>query len=146
MWLGPSDPYNDLFSSPLAQHFPETKAMKSTLEVGLQSETTFVVTEDMAPPHLPAKVLSTPSMIGQIEGACLHLAQAHLDANETTVGTHVNISHTGPAMAGEEVRVEARLSEINKRRLTFEVSVHSPRGAISEGSHQRAVVDTSRFG
>ncbi len=49
-------------------------------------------------------------------------------------------------MAGQDVLVSVRLAAINKRRLTFEVKVESPQGVISEGTHERAVVDSSRFG
>ena len=56
------------------------------------------------------------------------------------------MSHSGAAMAGEEVTVSCTLSTIEKRRLTFDVSVRAPSGVISEGTHQRAVIDASRFG
>jgi predicted thioesterase len=49
-------------------------------------------------------------------------------------------------LAGEQVTVKVKLAEVQKRRLTFEIEVVSPRGAISTGSHQRAVVDLARFG
>ncbi len=120
--------------------------MKESMQPGIRHTKTATVTEDMAPPHLPAKVLSTPSMVNLVEWACLEAAQSHLDEGETTVGTHVNLSHDGPAMAGEDVEIEVALAEVNKRRLTFDVEVRSPRGAISTGQHQRAVVDLSRFG
>ena len=120
--------------------------MKDSLSSGLEFSRTFVVTDEMSPPHLPAKVLSTPSMLQLIEGTCLGGAVEHLDEGETTVGTHVDISHTGPAMSGEEVVVTVRLETRDRRRLTFAIEVQSPRGAISTGTHQRAVVDTSRFG
>ncbi len=119
--------------------------MKDSLVVGIENETKNAVTKDMAPAHLPMAVLSTPAMIGMIEGACLLNAQPHLDEAETTVGTHVSVSHTGPAHEGEEVTIKSRLKEINKRRLLFEVEVLSPRGPISTGTHERAVIDTSRF-
>lgn len=119
--------------------------MKETLAPGIEKEMSFTVTKEMSPAHLPMAVLSTPAMIGMIEGACLSNAQPHLDEGETTVGTHVNVSHTGPAHAGEQITVKSRLAEINKRRLTFEIEVLSPRGPISTGTHQRAVVDLSRF-
>ena len=90
-------------------------------------------------------VLSTPSMVQLIEGTCLAAAQEHLDANETTVGTHVCVSHSGMAAEGEMVTVHCRLSTVDRKRLTFDVGVESPRGTISEGTHQRAVIDTSRF-
>ena len=119
--------------------------MKETLIVGFVAEERYEVTDDMAPPHLPMKVLSTPAMVQLIEQTCLQSIVPYLDEGETSVGTHVNISHSGPASSGEEVTVKARLGTIDRRRLTFEVEVHSPRGVISEGTHQRAVVDTARF-
>jgi fluoroacetyl-CoA thioesterase len=120
--------------------------MKDTLVVGLETQASYTVTDDMSPPHLPVKVLSTPAMIQLMEGTCLSAIQEHLDENETTVGTHVNVSHSGPAMSGQEVTVDARVSVVDRRRLTLEVKVTSPQGVISEGTHQRAVVDTRRFG
>ncbi len=120
--------------------------MKESLAVGLETEQTHRVTPDMSPPHLPMKVLSTPSMVQLIEATCLTAIAPHLDDNETSVGTHVNLSHVGPASAGEDVVVKVRLAAINKRRLTFEVEVRSPRGVISTGTHERAVIDPSRLG
>jgi fluoroacetyl-CoA thioesterase len=119
--------------------------MKETLAPGLDREARYVVTADMAPPHLPVVVLSTPSMIGLTEKTCAELAAAQLDDGETTVGTHVCVSHSGAAREGEEVLVRVRLSKVERRRLTFDIEVHSPRAQISAGTHERAVIDTARF-
>jgi fluoroacetyl-CoA thioesterase len=119
--------------------------MKPSLQPGIEATFEHEVTADMSPRHLPAKVLSTPSMIGMIEGSCLMAAQPHLDEGETTVGTHVNVSHGGPAYPGERVSIRVRLEEVRKRRLDFAVEVSSPRGVISTGRHERAVIDLARF-
>jgi fluoroacetyl-CoA thioesterase len=119
--------------------------MKDSLGPGIEIEHEVAVTDDMAPAHLPAKVLSTPSMVGLIEGVCLAAMMPHLDPGETSVGTHISISHTGPAASGETVRIRARAIKREKRRLTFEVEVMSPRGSISQGTHERAVVELGRF-
>jgi fluoroacetyl-CoA thioesterase len=124
----------------------EEARVKDTLAAGITAEQTYTVTEDMSPPHLPVAVLSTPSMVGLIEGTCLSAVQPHLDDGELTVGTHVCVSHSGAAMAGEQVTVRCTLDTIEKRRLTFSVSVHAPSGVISEGTHQRAVIEARRFG
>jgi len=120
--------------------------MKDSLQIGISNEMAFTVTDDMAPPHLPVKVLSTPSMIQLIEGTCLQNAQPHLDEGETTVGTHVNVSHAGKAMSGEEISIRSTLKEINKRRLLFEIEVTAPSGIISTGTHERAVINLARMG
>jgi fluoroacetyl-CoA thioesterase len=119
--------------------------MRDSLAAGLEFEARYTVTRDMSPPHLPVVVLSTPTMIGLMEGTCLRGVAEHLDEGETTVGTHVCVSHSGVAREGEEVVVRARLAGVERRRLTFEVEVRSPRGSISEGTHERAVIDTARF-
>ena len=119
--------------------------MKDSLCIGIENEMKYTVTAEMSPPHLPVTVLSTPSMIQLIESTCLQSVQPHLDENETTVGTHVNVSHAGPAREGEEVTIKSTLREIKKRRLLFEVEVIGPHGSISTGTHERAVVDLARM-
>jgi predicted thioesterase len=43
------------------------------------------------------------------------------------------------------VVVRSRLTGVERRRLTFAVEVLSPRERISEGTHERAVIDSARF-
>jgi len=120
--------------------------VKDTLTAGIESQSRYTVTEDMSPGHLPVKVLSTPSMVGLVEGACITAMQGHLDEGETSVGTHVCVSHEAAVMAGQEITVSCRLTTVTKRRLEFEVTVEGPAGTVSRGTHQRAVIDTRRFG
>jgi len=118
--------------------------MKPTLVPGIAKTAAFTVGDDQTAPHVP--VLSTPSMIGLIEGTCMGLAQEHLDDGELTVGTHVCVSHVGTAKVGEEISIDVRLRDIERRRLTFEVRVEGPNGLMSEGTHQRTVIASSRLG
>jgi fluoroacetyl-CoA thioesterase len=116
------------------------------IEIGIENEARYEVTDDMAPGHLPAKVLSTPNMIGMIEGTCLFAVQPHLEEGQATVGVHVCVSHEGAAASGQEILIKARLKEIEKRRLTFDTEVSVDGRIISRGTHQRAIIDTKRFG
>jgi fluoroacetyl-CoA thioesterase len=120
--------------------------VKDTLAVGVTNETRHIVTKDMAPPHLPVAVLGTPTMISFIEGCCLMATAPHLDEDETTVGTHVCVSHDAAVLEGQEFVVRGRLVSIEKRRLNFEVEVDGPAGPVSRGTHQRAVINKSRMG
>ncbi len=120
--------------------------MRETLQPGLTNEARYTVTADMSAAHLPRVVLSTPSMIGLIERTCLEAAQPHLDAGETTVGTHVCVSHEAAAGEGEEFTVRCRLAKVQKRRLTFDVEVEGRAGRLSQGTHERAVVSLDRMG
>jgi fluoroacetyl-CoA thioesterase len=120
--------------------------MKETLTPGIERRQDFEVLPDMSPPHLPVKVLSTPSMVGLIEGTCMGLVADHLDEDETSVGTHVCVSHDAAVSAGEHVTVWCRLATVQKRRIDFEVGVDGPRGQVSRGTHQRAVITANRLG
>jgi fluoroacetyl-CoA thioesterase len=114
--------------------------MRSTLEPGLTGSFSFDVTPEMAPAHLPVQVLSTPDMVRLIESACLLVAQEHLDDGETTVGTHICVSHAAAVDVGETVEVSCELTERDRRRLTFGVKVGHGDELVSEGTHQRFVV------
>ncbi len=118
--------------------------MKESLTTGIRGHAQHVVTEDMAPHHLPTKVLSTPAMIGLIEQTCLLTAQEHLDEGETTVGIHVCVSHAASVPAGDTIDIDCELTELDRRRLVFETRVTSGDKVVSEGTHQRFVVRPDR--
>jgi fluoroacetyl-CoA thioesterase len=119
--------------------------VRESLTAGIEHRATYDVSAEMAPAHLPTAVLSTPSMIQLIEQTCLAAVQLHLDDGETTVGTHVCVSHTGPAAVGEAVTVSCLLTDVQRRRLTFDVEVAAAVRTISTGTHERAVIDLTRF-
>ena len=107
--------------------------MHDTLAIGLRGSSRHLVTDDMAPPHLPSKVLSTPSMIQLIEWTCLVTAQEHLEDHETTVGIHVCVSHAASVAAGDEIDIVCELTEIDRRRLVFATTVTAGERVVSEG-------------
>jgi fluoroacetyl-CoA thioesterase len=115
------------------------------LEPGVIREATYVVTREMSPPHVDG-ILATSRMIGLIEDTCLAAVGELLDASRTTVGTHVDISHVATARLGEHVHITVRLVKVTQQRLlTFDVSVEAGAGVIGTGTHQRLVVERSRF-
>jgi fluoroacetyl-CoA thioesterase len=119
--------------------------MPATLTPGLTGEATYAVTPDMRPPHVEG-ILATSRMIGLMEDTCLALVQPLLAEGQTSVGTHVNVSHVGVAWAGETITVRVRLVRITQRRLLrFEIEVEAPGGVISTGDHQRLVVERSKL-
>jgi len=120
--------------------------MKDTLAVGIEGTSDYTVTAEMSPPHLPVIVLSTPSMVQLIEQTCLLTAAEHLGDGENTVGTHICVSHQAAATEGEQVGVHCRLTEMDRRRLTFAVTVTCGDRTLSEGTHERFVVDNERLG
>ena len=113
--------------------------------VGITNDVAVEVTSAMTPGHVAALVISTPSLVSIIEGACRRVVLPYLPEGHDTVGTHVCVSHEGVALVGQSVRVRCELTEVKGRHLLFAVAVDGPSGAVSLGTHRRAVVDPSRF-
>ncbi len=118
------------------------------IEVGMEAERRFKVTEDMAASFIGSgdvSVLSTPSMIALMETTARDLVQSHLPPEETTVGTAVNVRHLAPAPVGGEVTVKAKLVEVDRRRLVFEVKCLYGDTLVGEGTHERFIVNRQKF-
>ena len=90
-------------------------------------------------------VFSTPNMIGLMENAALNLAQPLLDEGYTTVGTSVNIVHLAATPIGVKVKAEAELIHVDGKKIEFRVIVWDEIEKIGEGTHQRFIVNASRF-
>ncbi len=89
--------------------------------------------------------LSTPTMIALMEGAAIAAIADSLEPGTSSVGTHIDVRHLAPTPVGMRVVAEARVVEVDRRRISFEVSAVDAAGPIGEGTHDRFVVDASRF-
>jgi len=119
------------------------------IEPGLVNEIKITVTPDMTAEASNvtgmAPVLSTPKLISFLERTA-HLAVLPLlGVGQSTVGTLVNIRHLAATPVGMEVRFRAELVEVDRRRLRFKVEAWDAVEKISEGEHERFIVDQARF-
>ena len=129
--------------------------MKSTLVPGLTFEFRFTVPETKTVPHLYPEstlfqempdVLATGYLVGLMEWACIEAVKPHLDwPREQTLGTRVNFSHVAATPPGLTITVKVRLDAIEGRKLSFTLSAHDGVDLISEGTHERHVIDAARF-
>ena len=85
-------------------------------------------------------VFATPAMILLMEQAAHSSVAPHLTPAQTTVGYEVHVFHHAPAELGDRILVEARLAEVERNRLTFEVKVTKEGLVLGDGIHRRAVV------
>jgi fluoroacetyl-CoA thioesterase len=89
-----------------------------------------------------ASVLSTPGMIGMIEGNAAALAFENLDEGRATVGFEVCIKHVAAAAEGQTCTAYAKLNEIvDGRKLRFDVEVKEGDRTIGVGTHERRVIE-----
>jgi len=92
------------------------------------------------------QVFATGYMVALIEQACLLAVKPYLDwPREQTVGTHVDLSHVAATPPGQMVTVECEVTEVEGRRICFRISAHDEHDLISEGTHERTVIDAERF-
>ena len=90
-------------------------------------------------------VFATPMLVALVEQTCYESVLPYLDEGQGTVGTLVNVSHLSATPIGKRVWCESDLTEVDRRRLVFNVKAFDDCGLIGEGTHERFVIDTARF-
>jgi len=129
--------------------------MKSTLKAGIEYEFRFRVPESKTVPALypespefreMPQVFATGFMVGFLEWACIKAVNPHLDwPEEQTVGTHVNVSHSAATPPGLEVTAKVKVTQVDGRRLVFEVEANDGVDVISKGTHERLIINKAKF-
>jgi fluoroacetyl-CoA thioesterase len=129
--------------------------MESTLEPGLMFEFKYDVPSNKTVPHLYPEanefqdmpdVFATGYLVGLIEWACIDAIKPHINwPIEQSVGIHINVDHTAATPPGFTVIVKGTLTKVEGRKLTFEIEAHDGLDTISKGTHQRFLIDASRF-
>jgi fluoroacetyl-CoA thioesterase len=89
-------------------------------------------------------VYATPRMVSDVEYACRDFLLQHLDAGEDSVGAHVSIDHLAATPMGLKVTIEARIEELDRRKVVFVFSVKDPLEEVGRGKHIRFVVETAK--
>lgn len=118
------------------------------LKLGITGECSETVTEQLTAKNVGSgmlDVLATPSLIALIEKTACESVQPLLDEGTGTVGTAVNVKHVSATPVGEKIRAESELTEIDGRRLVFNVRAYDEVGLICEGTHERFVIDNEKF-
>ena len=92
-------------------------------------------------------VLSTPSMISELEETCrLLLKDFFLKEKEwDSVGTIVDIKHIAMTPVGSIIRLKAVIESVNNRRVMFNVEVFDDIEKIGEGKHERFIINIAKF-
>ena len=91
------------------------------------------------------EVFATPAMIALMEKTCLESVADKIGEGNTTVGIAVNIKHLKASPVGSTIRCDAEITEVDRRRLVFEVKCFEGETLVGEGIHERFVVDSQKF-
>jgi len=129
--------------------------MPNTLQPGLTFEFKFKVPENKTVPYLypeapefqvMPKVLATGYMVGLFEWACIQAINPHIDwPKEQTVGIDIKLSHIAATPAGLTVTVKGKLEAVEGRKLIFALVADDGIDKISEGTHDRFIIDAAKF-
>jgi len=129
--------------------------MKDTLKAGLTHQFKFKVPPGKTVPQLypesqmfreMPEVFATGYLVGLLEWACIEALRPHLDwPREQSLGTHVNFSHLAATPPGLTVTVDVRLDKVDGRKLSFSITAHDGLDKITEGTHERVIIDRDRF-
>lgn len=91
------------------------------------------------------EVFATPAMIALMEKTCLKSVSTKVGDGNTTVGIAVNIKHLKASPVGSMIRCDAKLIDVDRKRLVFEVQCYEGDTLIGEGVHERFVVESAKF-
>lgn len=121
--------------------------MKNSLTEGVEATRNITVDKDRTIDFMgdALRVYATPELVRDIEHTCRDLLLNHLDDGEDSVGTRVEIDHAGASLLGMDVEISARVSAVEGRLVTFEVTANDPVELVGKCTHTRFVVETSKL-
>ena len=98
--------------------------MKPSLQPGLTSVKRIPIDADRTISFMGegARVYATPRLISDIEFTCRDLLLQHADPGEDSVGMEVAVKHLAPTLAGSTVEISVRITAVDGRKVSFDVS------------------------
>jgi fluoroacetyl-CoA thioesterase len=120
-----------------------------TIPIGAAGSYSLVVT----PEHLASRfkdttlppVLATPIMILIMENAALNAIKPYLEAGESALGTRVDVRHLAATPVGRHVTGEAKVTNVDGRRIEFAVRATDGNEEIGVGTHERVVIQLAKL-
>ncbi|MBE6824852.1 MAG: thioesterase [Ruminococcaceae bacterium] len=118
------------------------------LESGIKNKITITVTQDKTAKVMGSGTLSvfaTPAMVALMEQTAAESVQGLLDEGVTSVGTKINVEHLAADPVGIEVTCESELTQVDNRRLVFDIVVSDKHGVVGKATHERFLIKADSF-
>jgi fluoroacetyl-CoA thioesterase len=119
--------------------------MSSTIEPGIQG----VLERTVEAAHCTRRgeydIFSTPNLVLLLEEAAIEGLAPHLRDDQASVGSKVDIAHSAPTLRGQTVTATATVTEVDRRRVVFDIRVEDDTEVIGTGTHERFVIDLPGF-
>lgn len=121
---------------------------RDAIKIGMSAERLLVVPPERTVghfvPHMPM-VYATPMMILEMEMTSGDAINPVLAPGWVTVGTEVNVRHLAASPVGAIIRTTARVIEVERRVIRFEVEAFHGDTRIGDGRHARGLVNVEQF-
>lgn len=121
--------------------------MHLAIEPGAEFHRSFTVDEGRTigfmGPQL--RVYATPSIVHDLETTCRDWLLGHIGEDEDSVGVRVDIEHKRPTPLGMAVTHAARVTAVDRGRVTFEITVRDAVEEVARATHQRMIVEKARL-
>jgi fluoroacetyl-CoA thioesterase len=108
--------------------------LKATRRVDIDTERTISFMGD------DCRVYSTPNLLYDIEMTCRDLLLEHIESGKDSVGTRVELDHTGATLLGMWAEIEVTVTEVNGPAVSFEFVARDSIEQVAKGRHNRFVV------
>jgi predicted thioesterase len=121
--------------------------MKSDLSPGMSATTRVTIDKPRTIDFLgeALRVYATPELVRDFEIACRQFLLRFTDAGEDSVGTGINVTHSGATLLGMNVDITISVSKVEGRLVTFDLIAKDNAEEISRGSHTRFVVEVEKL-
>lgn len=132
----------------IQQHKIGGEIVNNELKPGLKFKTEMTVTEQVSAKNVGSgsvDVFATPAMIALMEKAASQCVMPYLEEGQSTVGTQISVSHMSATPLGMKVYAEVELTDVQNRKLLFNIEAFDEAGKIGEGTHERFIIDVDRF-
>jgi predicted thioesterase len=91
------------------------------------------------------QIFATPDLVLLVEATAIETLAQHLPESQSSVGSHIDISHVAPTLKGQTVSATTTVTLVDRRRVVFDVEVHDEFDSVSTGTHERFIIDLDKF-
>lgn len=91
------------------------------------------------------EVFATPAMVSLMENTAVRCLEGSLEPGTDTVGIEINTKHIKATGVGHTVGCKATVTEVDGRRVRFEIEAWDDKGPIGQAVHDRFIIIPEKF-
>jgi predicted thioesterase len=120
--------------------------MNDSLKPGISKMRRIVVDRDRTVGFMgeQGRVYATPELCRDIEHTCREALLEHVSPQEDSVGIEIMVRHSAPTLPGMEVSIIATVTNVEGRKVSFDVVATDELEQIGAGKHVRFIVDREK--